>query len=285
MSRKKCPRWSRKEIKLLKTLFPSHTISELSSILGRTHTSTRTKASELGLKKSAEFLSRTQKKTWKNPGVRKARTEGTSKSWTPDRRKIASEKLKVVFSSPEVKLRRSIARKRLFKKRPELRRVISLSSKKSWRNRAYRSKVTTAIRKGMAKPESVKLRSRLMSKRWRKPEFRRRVSEALSMQGCREESGLEKRFRDAFDRPHHDIPKFGWKWDMAFPKYKTFVEIQGCHVHRCPHCKRPGTTVGTFPRKRQAAYRNGWRVVQVRSCKARRVLANPRKWFEEKIAK
>lgn len=228
--------------------------------------------------------------------VAKVRTHQLHKGW---KRKLAylkrhdpkaynewraklSEANKKAREDPTVRKRLSRQAKR--RQTPELIARRTRKMKRTKNDPLYKARVSAQQKAIWTDPDLKARHSAALKKAWQNKRRHRLHAEARIRQSG-VESGLESRIRDALNQPHRDVLKFGRAWDMAFPRFKTFVEIQGCHVHYCSLCQRPGTEnrKTTDARKRKVAMQHGWRVVYLFSHEESSFMANPKRWFDRKV--
>lgn len=264
---------------------------DLADVLGVTKQGVLYRLKKFGIKIHAfESQSRKSRAMWKNPRLRRKLMRSQAEvNLTPEVRQRRSEGQIRRMSNPLERKRHSLASRKRFLDPAVKRRHL-----KAIRSPAARIKLSISLKRLRSAPDYInpatlpevrRKISNIVKRQWRDPERRKLQALALASQSNRE-SGTEKRIRSAIGHPHHDVPKFCWAWDLAFPRYKTFVEIQGCHIHGCRFCGKPGMEgrANVDKRKRKCAERNGWRVVYVQSCREKDVLNDPRGWFKREVA-
>lgn len=219
-----------------------------------------------------------RRKEWADSTIRKRHLETRARNklkmsrilkqvWAnTDLRKRVGRKIKKVLANPKIRKKMSESKKEFFRKCPNALDQMSKRARKQW---------TPKLRNVM---------SLHMKRRWRNTDLGETIARARVQKRGRE-SSLEKLLRDAFNLPHHDILKFGKAWDSAFPRYKVFVECQGCFDHDCQRCgyEDLGVMRKRDRRKKYLAKKNGWRVVYLWWHDRKKFAEDPNDWFERKV--
>lgn len=139
-------------------------------------------------------------------------------------------------------------------------------------------------------PCNKELQSRINKARWQRSEYRLRQSlhNSRSHQAGKE-SAEAREIRGLLGLKQAEIPKFGYRWDGAWPRRRLFWEHQGCCWHYCRKCgfdhkfKDGGKEVIAKRRsdlkKRRAAESHGWSVFYTWSHDLSAIRKDPKGWF------
>jgi hypothetical protein len=97
--------------------------------------------------------------------------------------KLVSKKLKLIFSSLEIRKKMSESAKRA-KSSLEARKMISESMKRTWSNPERRKKQSEIVKQSMSSPEVRKKNSESIKRAWTNPEYREKLKSFWESGGC-----------------------------------------------------------------------------------------------------